>query len=119
LSKSVLESLLDVLDSVDFGIFIFGRDDALARGTSVTRDNVIYELGLFTGRLGRNRVFIVHPKDSGAYHFPTDLLGVTIATFDQNRMDQNWEAALGPACGQIRKLVIGGGTRHDRPLVST
>lgn len=104
LSKTTIESLNEVLDSVDFSIFVFSPDDkTVIRGSEVTsiRDNVLFEFGLFIGKLGRNRVFFIMP-DGTDIHIPTDLLGITPAKYDPNRTDKNLEAATGAACNQIR-----------------
>jgi len=60
LSRTTLETLVTRIDEFDLGIFVFGRDDAItSRGSalSATRDNVIYEFGLFSaavlGRIAR------------------------------------------------------------------
>ncbi len=53
-SEFVLESLLDALDDADFGVFVFAADDLTKiRGQEMktTRDNIIFELVLFVGRL--------------------------------------------------------------------
>lgn len=71
LTMSYLESLLDHLEDTDFGLFIFGQDDlARIRGTEmrIARDNVVFELGLFIGRLGRDRSFILMPKMASDFH---------------------------------------------------
>ena len=65
LNKFAMESLLDTLDDSDFGLFVFSPDDITnLRGNEVRtiRDNVVFELGLFVGRLGRDRSFIVIPR---------------------------------------------------------
>ena len=57
LSHSGLESLIAVLSKSDFGIFAFTADDLTTiRGkeSATVRDNVVFELGLFIGRLVRN-----------------------------------------------------------------
>jgi Predicted nucleotide-binding protein containing TIR-like domain len=108
LSRSYLESLLEALEDTDFGLFIFGADDLIRiRDTEVptARDNVVFELGLFTGRLGRDRTFILMPKSSVGFHLPTDLLGVSTATFQPPSRPDRLQAALGPACHDIRQAI--------------
>jgi CAP12/Pycsar effector protein, TIR domain len=108
LTKSYLESLLDALEDTEFGLFVFGADDVVRiRGTEMptARDNVVFELGLFTGRLGRDRAFILMPKSSADFHLPTDLLGVSTATFQPPSRPDRLQAALGPACYDIRLAI--------------
>lgn len=70
------------------------------------RDNVVFELGLFIGRLGRERCFIVIPKGSeDEIHLPSDLLGITPALYEPNRQDKNLVAALGPAATKITRMI--------------
>ena len=67
-SKTNLESLLKQLISCDFGIFIFSPDDILSireEKNQAVRDNVIFELGLFVGHIGKDRCFILIPDNSG------------------------------------------------------
>lgn len=107
LSKFSIESLLDAAEAADFGIFVFSPDDVLImreQEKAAVRDNVIFELGLFIGRLGRERSFIILPRGSGeSLHLPTDLLGLTPALYEPNRQDENLRAALGPACSKMTK----------------
>jgi len=68
---------------------------------SVPRDNVVYELGLFSGVLGPERCFFVTPRGS-SIHLPSDLAGITAGDYDPNRSDRNLQAAVGPFCGKVR-----------------
>lgn len=107
LSSTTIESLSKALDSNDFGIFVFSSDDTIKmRGSESTsvRDNVLFEMGLFVGKLGRERVFFLVPDFDGP-HIPTDLLGVTPAKFETRRTDNSMQAATGAACHQIRLQI--------------
>ncbi len=108
LSQYPLESLLDQLLTSDFGVFVLAPDDvARMRGKNhlVARDNVIFELGLFAGRLGRNRTFVITPRGVPELHLPTDLLGLTAGDYDPDRVDKNLTAAMGAVCNKTRRLV--------------
>ncbi len=107
LSRTTIESLLEVLERSDFGIFVFSQDDiSIIRDESknVIRDNVLFEFGLFIGKLGRGRVFFVIPSDT-ELHLPTDLIGITPGKYDPNREDKSLQAATGPVCHQIRQII--------------
>lgn len=108
LTQSTLSDLLSVLDTYDAAIFVMSPDDVVKmRGQeqTVTRDNVLFELGMFIGRLGPDKTFMVKPRNSQDFHVPTDLLGLTPGVYDNERSDGNLQAALGPFCFQVRKQL--------------
>ncbi len=114
LSKYALDSLVDNLEKADFGVFVFAPDDVIKiRGKEflTARDNVIFELGLFIGHLGKERCFILIPRGFEDFHLPTDLLGMTPGTYEAKRIDGNLVASLGPASNKIRKVLHRIGTR--------
>lgn len=81
--ETVIEGLLRALDSYDFAVMLLTKDDILdLRGQEVNapRDNVIFELGLFVGRLGRDRAFLLVPNDFDI-RLPSDLLGVVVLNY--------------------------------------
>ena len=60
LNTSIFGALLKAADCFDFAVFVFDADDvALIRQSEArtVRDTVVFELGLFTGRMGRGRAF--------------------------------------------------------------
>lgn len=86
-----VDELVRNLAESDFGVFVFHPDDKLQIReieTATTRDNVIFELGMFVGKLGKERSFIVTPSGI-ALRLPTDLLGITVANYDINRVKKN------------------------------
>jgi hypothetical protein len=108
LSQNILDALLDRLDDSQFGLFIFAPDDLVKiRGTEMraTRDNVIFEVGLFIGRLGVKRTFIILPKNAPDLHLPADIMGRTAATYMPFDRPGLWQSALAPACRRIKAEI--------------
>lgn len=107
LSRTTIESLTKALSESDFAVFVFSPDDLVRIRTVSTpsvRDNVLFEFGLFIGKLGRDRVFFLLPA-TGELHLPTDLLGVTPGRYETNRTDGSMQAATAPACFQMRNQM--------------
>jgi hypothetical protein len=116
-SLYVLETLQRVLQSFDFGIFVFSGDDALhLRGEQHTavRDNVVFELGLFISTLGKERTFIVAPAGEPDQRIPSDLLGITRLNY--NPRWSNLQASLNPACTAILTQVRARGAYYGGAL---
>lgn len=114
-----MEALERQLARSDFGVFVFSPDDvALIRGKHVfvTRDNTLFEMGLFWGKLGRRRVFCiipdqVEPDDKlvqditvKEYHLLSDLQGLTLLEYEL-RSDGDFKSAVDVACGHILHAV--------------
>lgn len=107
LSSSTIEDLVEKSSAVDFALFIFAPDDITTiknRSEHVVRDNVIFEMGLFVGAIGKSRSFVLKPRGIDM-HLPTDLLGVTPADFDENRSDGDLVSATNRACSLIKSEV--------------
>jgi hypothetical protein len=107
-SKTTLQQLLAVFDGFDFAVFVFAKDDVAIvrdREQPVTRDNVIFELGLFAARLGSERCFLLTPRTAPDLHLPSDVLGLSPANYDDDRQDKNLVAGLGTACNRIRRVI--------------
>jgi len=108
LSSNTLSDLFNALNNFDFAIFIFLPNDITTirnNNFHTVRDNVIFELGLFLGRLGKERVFYLTDRDTQELHLPTDLLGLSPGVFDSKREDGNIRAALGPFCFEVSERL--------------
>ncbi|MGI1988758.1 TIR domain-containing protein [Shewanella sp. 08P_2] len=124
LSSNALDDLISKAKSVDFSIFIFSPDDLTimrSREKYVVRDNVVFELGLFIGAIGKNRCFIVKPRDVDL-HFPSDLLGITPTDFDANRTDEDLASSLNYSATQIKRAfkaqgLLDLGFVHEKPRI--
>ena len=113
LGQSTLDDLIRAVDSFDFAIFVFAPDDLTRiRKTEQpsVRDNVVFELGLFMGRLGKQRCFWVVARGDKAPHIPTDLIGINTASFTPR---ENLRSAVGSACAEIKRVIRKAGRRTD------
>ena len=121
-TKNTLEELAEAVNNYDFAVFILSRDDASVirkEAVSVVRDNVVLEAGMFIGKLGRERVFLIVPHDEEKLHLPTDLLGTTTLEYDALRPDNNWVSATSTACNRIRTIAKRlGGIRASKGVVA-
>ena len=107
LGSSTLDDLAQKSSEVDFAIFVFTPDDVLEfreETARVVRDNVLFELGLFIGALGKTRCFIVQPRDTDM-HIPTDLLGVNTTSYVADRPDNDLSSAVNYPCTQIQNDI--------------
>jgi len=107
LGQATLETLVNSLERFDFAVLILTPDDFIVSReipSQSPRDNVMFELGLFMGYLGRSRTFILFDRKS-QIKIPSDLAGVTPAVFDSSRSDSNLIAAVSPACTLLRETI--------------
>ena len=107
LSNTTIDSLLQKTKSVDYAIFIFSPDDlSIIRNKEekIVRDNIVFELGLFIGKIGKERCYIVKPRGIDL-HLPSDLLGLTTADYEPDRSDGDLASALNYACTLIKKEI--------------
>ena len=107
LGRTFIETLVDQSSRFDFAVLVLTPDDLLQQVAAEVfspRDNVIFELGLFMGTLGRARTFALHQADPPP-KIPSDLAGVTTARFDWPRADNSRRSALGPSIDNIREVI--------------
>jgi CRP/FNR family transcriptional regulator, cyclic AMP receptor protein len=101
-----VESLEAQLDASDFAVAIAEPDDVTSsRGSSAPtpRDNVIFELGLFIGRLGRKRTFLLEPRGDEV-KLPSDMSGITTIPYRRGT-PKDLLTVLAPACNQMRDII--------------
>jgi predicted nucleotide-binding protein len=63
--RGTLESLVMALDQFDFAVLLLSPDDMIISrevASQSPRDNILLELGMFIGRIGRERTFIVYNR---------------------------------------------------------
>jgi predicted nucleotide-binding protein len=103
-----VEDLEACIQTSDFGVLVCTQDDEILNENRnvnmyAPRDNVIVELGMCLGALGRRRTLLVTPR-TRALKIPTDLLGITVINYtdaDPGHLTTH----IGAVCTQIRKVV--------------
>jgi CRP/FNR family cyclic AMP-dependent transcriptional regulator len=101
-----LENIEREIDNSDFAIAIAHSDDLLdSRGKAwpAPRDNVIFELGLFMGRLGRARAILMEPREKEV-KLPSDLSGITTISYHYEK-GADAAALIAPACNLLRDHI--------------
>lgn len=115
IGEITIDALIDIVDTVDFAIIVFSNHDKVMSRSNyfeAPRDNVIFELGLFMSKLGKNRTYIIN--NSPGLKIPSDLAGITFGMLNSTRQDNNLAAAVSPVCTEIEIQITRLGIRPDR-----
>jgi len=105
-SHFTVDDLIEQVVTSDFAALVFAPDDRVIsrhHASAAPRDNVLLELGLFMGSLGRERSVIVMPRDADI-KIPSDLIGLTPITYVTGPAG-DLPARIAPACNEIRQLI--------------
>ncbi|HET7086952.1 MAG TPA: TIR domain-containing protein [Rhizomicrobium sp.] len=100
-----LEALEKQVGESDFAVAIAEPDDIVeSRGSRAptVRDNVLFELGLFMGKLSRHRSILVHPKMKDL-KLPSDLQGLTLIPY--TGAPGSLANPMAPVCEQVKATV--------------
>jgi predicted nucleotide-binding protein len=111
-SQTALDSLEAQLVQTDFAVVVLSPDDTISsrgRRRAGPRDNVIFELGLFAGALGRGRTFMLIERGADL-KLPSDLVGITPITYKPGGSD-TLSARIAPACEELRRAILSLGPR--------
>jgi hypothetical protein len=103
LGKSTLNQLMKILSEYDFAVLILRPDDVAdikGERKMAARDNVLFELGLFMGKHGREKTFIVFQEDDNM-RVPSDLLGINFALYQAGSTGD-----IAVACNRIRERIL-------------
>jgi predicted nucleotide-binding protein len=91
--RTIIEKFEDCASQVGFAVVLLTPDDVGASKTvgnqsARARQNVIFELGYFTGKLGRGRSCLLRKGD---VEVPSDLFGVIYTDLDDS---DGWKLKL-------------------------
>lgn len=87
-NDNFLDTLMKSASLFDFAFMVFSADDLSKVRDSffeTPRDNVMFEYGLFLGRVGNQRAFVIKDKK---VKILSDLLGITLADYETDDTGQ-------------------------------
>jgi hypothetical protein len=112
-SHNFLADLFREAKRCDFAVLVLTADDLLiSRDVEyrTPRDNVLFELGLFIGQLGTDRVFAL-VDEAVDTKILSDYAGISILTYNGRRDPDELASAVSPACIKIKAQVNAVGSR--------
>ena len=90
-NEGFLETLIKSASLFDFGFMVFAADDVSRirdKEYITTRDNVLFEYGLFLGRVGLDKAYIIKDKE---VKIPSDMLGITLLEYETTANDDGYK----------------------------
>ena len=86
--RTIIDKLIQESKDACYVIALLSPDDELANGSSRARQNVIFEIGYFLGKLGKERVRLLK---RGNIDIPSDLQGILYENYDT---EGNWRMKI-------------------------
>lgn len=105
-----LDDLRDAAREHDFAVFVFSPDDETTSHNETQmapRDNVVFELGMFSSALGPRRTFVLK-AEGPSVKVPSDLAGVGYAAYTPPSaapLAARWESAVRTGARKIRRAI--------------
>ncbi len=79
MGRHIFEKFEEEATNALFAIALLSPDDETNQGTKRARQNVIFEMGYFLGKLGRGKIILIK---KGKIEIPSDLHGVIYINYD-------------------------------------
>ncbi len=105
--QTYIEALEREISVRDFVILLLTPDDVVtSRDVSqpAMRDNILFELGMGMGAIGRGRCFALVPHGQNV-RIPSDLAGIILLEYDQDRAKDHFEVAFSSALRRVSDVV--------------
>jgi len=106
--KTPISNIRSAVENTEFVLAILGPDDRVefrGESASVTRDNVVLELGIAYGQLGEERTFFAQPLSALDFRIPTNLVGPEPLRYDSSILHTNDISAVVGIAYHFRQLV--------------
>lgn len=104
----------------DFALLVLTPDDILLSRQveyRTPRDNILFELGLFIGELGPERVFVLLDETIDT-KILSDYAGISVLRYNGQRKEDELPSAVSPACIEIKNFVNAIGSRGNADTIT-
>lgn len=104
-NSSYFETLLRSASLYDLGVLVATGDDftrSRDKPFRSARDNVLFEFGLFLGRLGPRKAFFLREEGT---KLPSDFFGISLPAFPPSGVGSAHNEMVRDACTKIREFV--------------
>jgi len=112
--KTFISNLENIIFEYDFAVYFITPDDLVfSRGRlkEAIRDNIIFEIGMFYGAIGRERCFLLAPKNLDVDYLPSDLRGISFIGYNDQVSKENIKDILRPIADEIKDIMENLGVR--------
>jgi len=102
-----MDALENALSNCSYAIIVMTPDDkSVVKGKRhlAPRNNLIFELGLFAGRHGKQASLMVTPRGENIL-LPTDLLGINTAEYEVRSRNDQPAYDVTAACNKISRVI--------------
>lgn len=103
---SVFDALNECVNSAECAIVLLSADDIVLDKDDLqikyrARQNVIFEMGLFAGHLGRDKVIVLY-EEHAKFELPSDVSGIFYIPYDPT---EKWKGSLKNTLNKIGFIV--------------
>ena len=98
LGRSILQKLNEESNKCNIAIILMTGDDMFEKGEIRARENVLHEIGFFQGKLGLEKVVLLHEE---GVNIPSNIHGLVYIPFPKDTA----EAALGALTRELKVLM--------------
>lgn len=98
LGRSILQKLNEESSKCNVAIILMTGDDLFENGEMRARENVLHEIGFFQGKLGLDRIVLLHEE---GVNIPSNIHGLVYIPFPKDTA----EAALGALTRELKVLM--------------
>lgn len=109
LSGNIIEKLNEYIEESNYGVFFIAPDELSENNDghiNIVKENILFELGLWLGKKGKDSMVIVAPDNIKNNIFPSDIKILKNKYYSVNKNDLNKKGAVESTFDIINKEIL-------------